>query len=121
MTGLIFIVVAYTVLVVLPFKLAADWLGVDRSSWASCFVAVFIAGLLGGGASGLFGSGLGWAFFGATQGMLSLAIVAMISGVTNMFVLGTTFLRGLLVTVIGALVIPGTLLAAFLLATRGFH
>lgn len=114
---IIFAVIGYALLVVLPFKLAADWLGTDRSDWVSCFVAVLIAGALGGGGSGLLGGGLGWAFFGATQGILSLAIVALISGVTNMLILGTTFPRGVLVTVIGALVIPGTLLAVFLAAT----
>ncbi|PTT80029.1 hypothetical protein DBR42_20245, partial [Pelomonas sp. HMWF004] len=36
----------------------------------------------------------------------------------NKFVLGTTFLRGVMVTTIGALVIPGTLLAVFLIFAR---
>ncbi|PTT86805.1 hypothetical protein DBR42_12975 [Pelomonas sp. HMWF004] len=83
MGSLIVVVLAYTVLVVLPFKLAASWLGTDRSDWVSCFVAVLVAGALGGGVSGLFGGGMGWAFFGATQGILLLAIVALISGLTN--------------------------------------
>lgn len=117
---IVFIVIVYTVLVVLPFKLAAGWLGADRSDWLSCFAAVLVAGILGGGLSGVLGGGLTLAFFGASQGLLSLALVAVISGLTNRFVLGTTFVRGVLITVIGALVIPAVFIAAFVMATRNF-
>ena len=109
----------WVVFVVLPFKLAAGWLGADRSDWMSCTVAVVIASVLGGGAAGLLGGGFSWAFFGAVQGLLSLAIVTIITGVTNRIVLGTTFIRGVLITVIGALLIPGTFVVAFWLFTRG--
>ncbi|MET0335674.1 MAG: hypothetical protein ABW190_15485 [Rhizobacter sp.] len=108
----------YLVFVVLPFKLAAGWLGADRSDWVSCIVAVLIASVLGTGAAGLIGGGLSWAIFGAVQGVLSLAIVAIVTGVTNRVVLGTTFVRGVLITVIGALLIPGTVIAIFWLFTR---
>lgn len=105
----------YTLLVVFPFKLTASWLGADRSDWSSCFVAVLLAGALGGGASGLFGGGLTLAFFGGTQGVIALALTAMISGLVNRFVLGTTLLRGVAITTIGALVVPGVLIGTLLL------
>lgn len=120
MGSVVVMVLVYALLVVLPFKLAAAWLGADRTGWLPCFAAVLIAGALGGGASGLFGGGFTWAFFGATQGLLSLALVALVSGFTNRFVLGTTFWRGVAITVIGALVIPGTLLAAIALGSGVF-
>jgi hypothetical protein len=112
MGSIVFLVAIYTLLVVFPFKLASGWFGADRTDWASCFVAVLIAGVLGGGAKGLLGGGLTWSFFGATSGILSLALVTAISGFTNQLILGTTFLRGVLITAVGALIIPGVFVAA---------
>jgi len=118
MESIVVAVVIYTVFVVFPFKLAAGWLDADRADWVSCFFAVLIAGVLGGGASGVFGGGLTMAFFGKTQGLLSLAIVALVSGLTNRFVLGTTFVRGVFITAIGALLIPGILVAVLWVASK---
>lgn len=111
-------VVVYTFFVVFPFKLAAGWLGADRADWVSCFIAVLIAGVLGGGVSGLMDGGLTMAFFGNTLGILSLAIVGLVSGLTNRFVLGTTFIRGVMISVIGALLIPGVVFVALVTGSK---
>lgn len=111
--GLVVVVILYAVFVVLPLKLAANWFGADRTEWLPCFVAAFIAGCLGGGMSGVMGGGLMMAFYDNTLGLLSLAMAALISGLVNRFVLGTTFVRGVLITVVGAIAIPGALFAGF--------
>ena len=119
MGTIVITVVVFVFLVIFPFKLAASWFGADRSDWVSCIVAVLVAGVLGGGVAGIFGGGITWAFFGAVQGLLSLALVLMISGLTNRFVLGTTFVRGVLISVVGALIVPGVLVAALWVGTKG--
>lgn len=115
--GLIGFVLVYGLFVVLPFKLAATWLGADRTEWLPCFAAAMIAGLLGGGVSGLTEGGLTMALYSNVQGLLSLATAALISGLVNRFVLGTTFVRGVLITVIGAIAIPAALAGGILLVT----
>lgn len=119
MGSIVIAVVIFVFLVIFPFKLAASWFGAERSDWVSCIVAVFVAGTLGGGLAGILGGGLTWAFFGALQGLLSLALVLLISGLTNRFVLGTTFVRGVLISVVGALIVPGVFVAALWVGTKG--
>lgn len=103
-------VFAYAVFIVGPFKLAAAWLGADRTDWISCFIAVVVAGILGGGAFGLLGGTLAAGLLGV-QGLASLATVVLVTGLVNQIVLGTTFVRGVFITLIGAMAVPVTLLA----------
>lgn len=106
-------VLVFAFLVVFPFKLAAGWMNAERTEWRYCFIAVLIAGALGGGASSWFGSGLTWAALGSAHGLLALATVIVVSGFTNLFVLGTTFWRGVAISFVGAALFPGILLSGF--------
>lgn len=113
--GLVMVVIVYAVFVVLPLKLAANWFGADRTEWLPCFFAAFVAGCLGGGASGMIEGGLTMALYDNKLGLLSLATAALVSGLVNRFVLGTTFVRGVLITFVGAIAIPGALFAGLAL------
>jgi hypothetical protein len=118
MDSLLVTLFAYLLFAVLPFKLAAAWFGAERDNWNSCFVALVFNSILGGGALALLGGGLTVALFGTFRGVVALIPALLITGLSNRFFLGTTFWRGVAITVVGALVIPGTFLAAFTIATE---
>jgi hypothetical protein len=111
----VLLVVAFVaVFVILPIKLAATWVGAERTGWFICLFAGIIAGIISAIANQIV-------HFGAIG---SIFVV----GAVYMLVLGTTYVRGLIIAVLELVltyafvaVIVATALAPKLLGLFGVH
>ena len=86
------IVVTFMVLIlILPVKLAAEWLGASNTGTLSCLIALILASAIQKGFALLLPS---------VDENLGMLIAIPLSGLAYMLVLGTTFLRGMAIAVL---------------------
>jgi hypothetical protein len=84
--ALLLAVLFVAVFVVLPIKIAGNLVGAERTGWLSCLFAGILCGVIGAIANSLLRHG-------------AIASV-FVSGAVFMLVLGTTYVRGLIVAVL---------------------
>jgi hypothetical protein len=84
--ALLLAVLFVAVFVVLPIKISATWVGAERTGWLPCLFAGILCAVIGAIANGLVRHGAVASVF--------------ISGAVFMLVLGTTYVRGLIVAVL---------------------
>ena len=100
-----FILVA-VVVVLLPVKVAAGWMGAERTGLLSCFFAVVLAAIVNAFASALVRYGV----------IVSLFVGA----VAYMLVLGTTYFRALGIQVLSIVIVCGVVLLFIVLGVLPF-
>jgi hypothetical protein len=81
------------VVILLPVKLAAGWAGAERTGFGSCFIAVVLALVI----NALAGSVIKYGAF----------VSIFVTAIAYMLVLGTTYLRGVLIAVLEIVILYG--------------
>jgi hypothetical protein len=97
------LVVAFFVIlaiVVVPIMLAARFVGAGKTGFGSCLFAAFMLAVVSALTNGMIGDGL-----------LSSFVNAMLGAIVFMFVLDTTFVKGLCISVLATVIVFFAMLA----------
>jgi len=97
-----FVIAGVLLLGVLPLKLAATWLGAERTGWIVCFFAGIVAGLT----SSALNQRVPFGF----------VIACLISAVVYKLFLGTTYLRAVLIVLLQLVLLVVVAIVLFLVA-----
>ncbi len=99
----LFLLVVLVLLALLPVKIAAGAMGARRTSFGACLVAVILAFIV----NAVFGRLFAYGWF----------VSVLVTGFAYMLVLDTTYLRGVMIAVLQAVV---SFLLVLLLGVLGF-
>lgn len=87
---------------VLPLKLAAGWVGAERTGWIVCFFAGIVAGFVSSALS--------------QKVHFGFVIASLVSALVYKFFLGTTYVRAVLIVILQVILLVAVVLALFFIA-----